>query len=146
MRCFLLFYGAIWYNIVKELLHTPPANTLPIAEGQTEFIVICYNNKRTIISSPEASSLNHLRCLIQGAVKKNPNIWKGACPIAPVRRWRVQNQNIDNVDLLVVFGCYFRVTEKHFICGKFVKILLQSLHPNQTSWDMEKGLVLRAQL
>lgn len=71
MRCFLLFYGAIWYNTVKELLHTPPANTLPIAEGQTEFIVICYNNKRTIISSPGASSLNHLRCLIQGAVKKS---------------------------------------------------------------------------
>lgn len=57
-------------NTVKELLHTPPANTLPTAEVQTEFIVIYYNNKRTIISSPEASSLNHLMCLIEDAVKK----------------------------------------------------------------------------
>lgn len=61
-------------NTVKELLCTPPANTLPIAEVQTEFIVKYYNNKRTIISSPGASSLNHLTCLIQDDVKKNLNI------------------------------------------------------------------------
>lgn len=57
-------------NTVKELLYTPPANTLPIAKVQTEFIVNYYNNKRTILSPPEASSLNNLMCGIQDDVKK----------------------------------------------------------------------------
>lgn len=68
-------------NTVKELLHTPPANTFPTAEGQTELIVIYYNNKRTIISSPEASSLNHLMCFIQDAVKKIPIFRKDPVPL-----------------------------------------------------------------
>lgn len=36
-----------------------------ISEVQTDFILIYYNNKRTIISFLEASSLNHSPCLIQ---------------------------------------------------------------------------------
>lgn len=60
-------------NTVKEFLSTPPAKKLPAAEVQTEFIAVYYNNERTIISSPEASSLNHLMCLIQDVVK-NRNI------------------------------------------------------------------------
>lgn len=124
-------------NTGKELLYIPPANTLPIAEVQTEGFFIYYNNKRTIISSPEASSLNPLMCLIQDAVKKSQYLER-----SPVRSWGVQNLNSDNLDLIfvgVISGWLKQHKEKHFISGKFVNILLQSLHPNQARWDVEKG-------
>lgn len=69
-------------NTVKELLYTSPAKKLSISEAQADFILIYYNNKRTIISFLEASSLNHLLCLIQDTVKKH-SIKKGPSHIVP---------------------------------------------------------------
>lgn len=71
-------------NTVKELLYTSPAKNLSISEAQADFILIYYNNKRTIISFLEASSLNHLLCLIQDTVKKH-SIKKGPSHIVPVK-------------------------------------------------------------
>ena len=75
-------------NTVKELLYTSPAKKLSISEVQADFILIYYNNKRTIISFLEASSLNHLMCSIQDTVK-NHSIKKGPSHIAPVNHRRV---------------------------------------------------------
>lgn len=75
-------------NTVKELLYTSPAKKLSISEAQADFILIYYNNKRTIISFLDAWSLNHLTCLIQDAVK-NCSIKKGPSHIAPVKQQRV---------------------------------------------------------
>lgn len=54
-------------NTVKELLYISPAKKKihSISEVQADFILIYYNNKRTIISFLEALSLNHSPCLIQ---------------------------------------------------------------------------------
>lgn len=70
-------------NTVKELLYTSPAKRLSISEAQADFILIYHNNKRTIISFLEASSLNHLTCLIQDTVKIR-STKKGPSRIAPV--------------------------------------------------------------
>lgn len=75
-------------NTVKELLYTSPAKRLSISEAQADFILIYYNNKRTIISFLEASSLNHLMCLIQDTVKIH-STKKGPSHTAPVKHPRV---------------------------------------------------------
>lgn len=75
-------------NTVKELLYASPAKKLSISEAQADFILIYCNNKRTIISFLEASSLNHLMCLIQDAVT-NRSIKQGPSHIAPVEHQRV---------------------------------------------------------